>query len=59
LGNNDATGGNSIGVPPDLKSKQSGETNGLFTLVKFVSETIGNSNMQQPPWAARHKIEKI
>jgi len=36
---------------------------GLFTLGKFVSETIGNSDMTQfldwPPWAMPQEIETI
>ena len=42
------------------------QSNGLFTLMKCVSETVSNSDTLQPlpylpwpPWAARHKIEMI
>jgi hypothetical protein len=37
--------------------------NGLFTLAKFVSETIGNSHMKLylpwPPWLMQQEIETI
>jgi hypothetical protein len=30
-----------------------------FTSVKFVSETVSDSDTRQPPWVPRHKIEKV
>ncbi len=40
--------------------------NGSFTLAKFVSKTVGDSDMQQsllylpwPPWAAQHRQDNF